>query len=123
MNDPNHRNSRRIAHDIQSLRSIRVRKDRDLTLDNELARLASTYTRQSTGLGGLAELWQELAPADVRESCTLKSFARGILTVAVEHAAQRYLLDRALRSGLRRELIRRSAQPLRDVRIVTEAAR
>ena len=121
MTDHGPNESERISKEIGALRKHRVRKAPDCGIASELQRLANQYERQSAGLGGLAEHWQALAPEDAQRVATLKAFARGVLTIAVPDASARFLLDRALRSGLRRDLIRASKSPLRDIKVVVES--
>lgn len=105
---------------MESLRAFRTRKDRDVGLEGELGRLAREYGKSATGLGEVAEAWEALAGADIRGLCRLKGLSRGVLTITVEDASARYRVDRALRGGLRRELIRASRSPVRDVKVRVE---
>ena len=109
---------KRVAHEIETLRDYRNRPDRSVDMARDLARLARTYAQAGNGLGELAGIWQELVPSEVRESARLLRISRGVLTITVENSSERFLLDRALRGGLRRELVRRSKVSLRDVRVL-----
>lgn len=69
-------------------------------------------------LRGLAELWRELVPEDLRENARLESLQRGVLRVAVESSNHLYELDRLLRDGLQHELIRRhNGPPFRRIQL------
>jgi len=123
MTDPQDNAPERIAHEIESLRGYRNRPDRKLDLTQDLARLSRTYSQAAAGLGELAGIWEELAPEDIRACSRLNKLSRGVLTITVEDASKRFFLDRALRGGLRREMIRRSHVSLRDVRVLLESPR
>jgi hypothetical protein len=111
-----------VARSVESLRSFRARKDRDVSLEGELGRLARRYEKSASGLGEVAEAWEALASEELRAVCRLKGYSQGVLTIAVEDASARYRVDRALRGGLRRELIRASRVSLRDVKVRVEAS-
>ncbi len=68
-------------------------------------------------LGKLAEIWDELIPADIREHTALDGFARGVLTVIVDSAAHRHQLQTLLAGGLERELKARFIGPLDKIRL------
>ena len=110
-----------VARSVESLRANRTRKDRDVSLEGELGRLARQYEKSASGLGDVAEAWEALAEEGLRDLCRLKGLSRGVLTIAVEDASARYRVDRALRGGLRRELIRASRVTLRDVKVRVES--
>ena len=118
MSDPRQGSPERVAHEIDALRAHRVYKDRDLSLGDTLSRLARTYKRDAGGLGEISQRWQELAPKEIQPLASLKSFSRGVLTISASDATARYLIERSLTGGLRRELIRSSGTTLRDVRVV-----
>ncbi len=118
MSDRPNDSPERIAHEIDALRAHRVYKDRDGGLGDTLSRLARGYKRDAGGLGEISQKWQELAPKDIQPLASLKSFARGVLTISASDATARYMIERSLTGGLRRGLIRSSGTTLRDVRVV-----
>ena len=74
--------------------------------------------RTERRLGSAASAWAELCPAGLVGRTAVLSVVRGILTVGVEGAPVRFELDRRLRGGLERELIRRCPVAVRGVRLV-----
>jgi len=110
-------NAESLQKELDALRSIRVYKDRDVGIGNDLKKLARGYSRDQKGLGEIAEHWQQLASPGVQESASLRSFARGVLAIDVPDASVKYMLDRELRSGLQRSLIRAAGASLRSVRV------
>lgn len=56
-------------------------------------------------LGHLAEVWGTVVPPDLAGQTALRSLHRQVLTIAVDSAATRYALDRALAGGLEQRLL------------------
>lgn len=99
------------------MRQWRSRPGRDQTLSFLVDHVKSHVVRPHRQVGQLAELWQELVPAEMVERTTLTSFTRGILTVHVADSATLYQLDRLLRGGIEQQLRQRCNTTLRSVRL------
>ena len=70
-------------------------------LSQPLARLVKyTLARRVRQLGRLAVVWDECIPAFLAEHAALVGLNRGILTVAVDSAPHRYVLQQLLQNGL-----------------------
>jgi hypothetical protein len=69
-------------------------------------------------LGKLAEIWDELIPAEIREHTALDGLNRGTLSVIVDSSAHRFQLQTLLMAGLERELKARFIGPLDKIRLM-----
>ncbi|MEX0885449.1 MAG: DciA family protein [Phycisphaeraceae bacterium] len=111
--DPHRENER-----LKRLRTHRVWKDADLSLGFMKKQFKRDIERPYKQLAGLAELWQRLVPTELARHARLDRLNQGILHVAVDSSAHLYELDRLLREGLERELVRAAtASPIRRVRL------
>ena len=106
---------------LDRLRQWRNRPPRDQTLAFLVDHVKAQVVRPHRQVGQLAELWQELVPAEMADRTTLASFTRGILTVHVPDSALLYQLDRLLRGGIEQQLRQRSKTTLRSVRLKVSA--
>ena len=77
-----------------------------------------TLAKRVRQLGELAEIWDELIPAGVRDHTALESLNRGVLTVLVDSAARRYELRMLLDGGLRRQILSRFRGTINKVRLL-----
>jgi hypothetical protein len=93
---------------VYSLQTLLTNKKNPET--RAMARLADvllpwfekTIHQPAEKLGGVLELWQELAPVELQKRSRLLGLARGVLTVAADSATVRSELDARLRAGLLR---------------------
>jgi Dna[CI] antecedent, DciA len=60
--------------------------------------------RPAAKLDGIAELWEELVPANIVKRSRLVGFHRGTLSVSLDSSTVRAELDAKLRAGLLRHL-------------------
>ena len=98
-------------------RSTRDRpKPRDTSIGGLVGSLETELRRKADRLGAAAEAWVDLAPKDLLDSTAVEGFRGGILDIAVESAAAKFRIDRALREGLEARLRERLAT-LRKVRV------
>ncbi len=111
---PEDPNTRRM----EQLRAMRVRPERDTSLAFIVKDFKRDVERPFKQLAGLAELWAELIPGDLAQHTRLESLQRGVLRVVVDSSGRHYDLDRLLREGVQRELMRRhNGAALRQVKI------
>lgn len=92
---------------LQRVNRRLTRKEPDLSLGFMKKQFKSEVERPWKKLERVSEVWAELLPADLIERTRLQSLDRGILRVGVSDSVTLYELDRVLRSGTQRELIRR----------------
>lgn len=108
---------------VESLRERRVRPERDLSLGFLADQFKREIARPFKQLGDLAELWNELLPAEVVSGTRLESLQRGTLSVAVDSSSRMYDLDRRLREGLERDLVtRHKGAAFRKVKLRVDAS-
>jgi len=94
-------------------------KDRAAPLGQPLANLMKhTLAKRVRQLSQLAGVWDELIPDDIRDHTALEGFNRGVLSVMVDSAPHRFLLQNLLNGGLRREIQGRFAGGLDKIRLV-----
>jgi predicted nucleic acid-binding Zn ribbon protein len=74
--------------------------------------------RRVRALSRMAEVWDEVVPADVRDHTALERLERGTLTVMVDSAAHRFRLQMLLNGGLLKEIRQRFSGALNKVRLV-----
>ncbi|MFW6133039.1 MAG: DciA family protein [Planctomycetota bacterium] len=74
--------------------------------------------RRVRRIGQLADIWDDVIPAGLREHTALDGFSRGVLRVAVDSAAHRYQLRMLLDGGLRREIQARFGGALDKIRLI-----
>jgi hypothetical protein len=69
-------------------------------------------------LGKLAEVWDEVIPQNIRDHTAMDGFQKGVLTVMVDSASHRFLLQTLLNNGLQKEIQSRFASPINKIRLV-----
>ncbi|HVZ93884.1 MAG TPA: DciA family protein [Phycisphaerales bacterium] len=110
-----------VAAAIERLRQSRVKTPPASEASASFSAMGRQLERSSRRLGSIAEAWLEVCPAGLVERTSVKSFVSGTLTIGVRDAATRFELDRVLRTGMERELVRRTPSTLRSVKVVIEA--
>lgn len=98
-------------HYLQRLRQWRNRRSPDLSLRFLKQQFKRDVERPYKQLGDLIALWGQLVPPELAEHTRLDSLTRGVLHVSVDAPVHLYELDRLLRSGLERELIKQHKGP------------
>jgi len=89
---------------LQKLRTLRQRQERDLTLATALAKERETFARSDRKLTQLIELWRDIVPENLKLHATPASYRGGTLHVEVDCAATAFEIDRLLRSGMEQTL-------------------
>jgi hypothetical protein len=103
---------------VERIRQARVRGPGDVSLAMQMDAMLRETRKAQRGLAGVAGAWNAVVPPDLLGATMIEGVARGVLTVRVTTAAKRFALDRFLRSGGEREIVRASPIPVRSVRIV-----
>jgi len=97
-----------MVMDDSQLRTIwqhRQIDDRTAHLSGPLAILMNrTLAKKVRQLGQLAKIWDEVIPDKIRDHTALDSLHKGVLTVMVDSAAHRFLLQTLLGNGLLKEI-------------------
>ncbi|MEM1212923.1 MAG: hypothetical protein AAGI68_11575 [Planctomycetota bacterium] len=102
---------------VGRLRERRVWKGKDLTLGGMKKDFEREVARPYRQLAGVAAWWAEHVPGELVGQTRLEGLSREVLRVTVGGAPAMYELDRALREGLERELLRAFAGKVRKVRL------
>jgi len=96
----------------------RQRRDRTASLSEPLAHLMKRrLAKRVRQIGRLSAVWDECIPEYIRKHTALVSYARGVLTVAVDSAAHRYQLQMLLANGLLVAVRERTPGPLNRVKL------
>lgn len=108
--------------DDSQLRTVwqqRQVKDRTAHLSQPLAVLMKhTLAKKVRQLGQLAEVWDEIIPQNIRDHTAMDSFQKGSLTVMVDSASHRFLLQTLLNNGLQKEIQSRFSGAINKIRLV-----
>ena len=107
-----------IAASIDRLRELRVRTPRANDLGSAFAARGKQLQREARGTGTIAKAWGELCPAHLLGRTGVVGVTRGVLTLAADDAAARFEVDRVLRCGVERQLLRKLSLDVRRVRVV-----
>jgi hypothetical protein len=93
--------------------------DRAVPLGQPLAILMKhTLGKRVRQIGRLAEVWDDLIPANLCEHTALESFRSGTLTVVVDSSPHRFQLRQLLDGGLLGEMRSRFSGALNKVRLI-----
>ncbi|HWB18759.1 MAG TPA: DciA family protein [Phycisphaerales bacterium] len=84
---------------LNQLRGYRVKKDRDIGIRSAITDFAESSERTHKKLGSLAELWQQVMPAEIVRGTAITGLRSGVLHVAAESSAISFEVDRRLREG------------------------
>ncbi len=103
---------------LQRLREREDRRDRARPLGAGCQRLARIIKRRAREMGDLGDAWAELCPPDLAPRTKPLGVSRGVLSIGITNDADRYAIDRFLRSGGTRQLAARSPATLRRVKLV-----
>ncbi len=106
-----------VRQQIEQLRARRVRPERGRDAREVFAAAARDFTKRDRHYSVAAEAWGEVCPRELAARTAIVGFARGVLTIGVSDAATRFEIDRVLRAGAERELVRRMSTTLRKVRL------
>jgi hypothetical protein len=90
-----------------------------VSLSSPLATLVGkTLAKRVKQLSAIAQIWDEIIPAEFHDHTALESLHRGTLTVCVDSASRRFQLQRLFNGGLLKDIQARCPQPIQKVRLV-----
>lgn len=92
--------------------------ENNFAMDRVFAGMKRDIERSFRRTGGFGKLWSDIVPGELGAASTIQSYARGVLTVAVNDAAAMYEIDRLLRSGLEQQLRERAPSTLKRVKLI-----
>ena len=107
---------RRLAW-LDRMRPFRARRDRDVTIEVTVRSLERELRSEHDAVGDVIDVWNQVAPAEVRGLASISGVVQGTLTLSVESSGASYELSRALRDGLERELLKRLPARVRRVKV------
>jgi hypothetical protein len=105
---------------LEAARAARTRRGQPQDLSRIMLVQVPEVRRMRRQLAGIAAAWAEVVPAPLSERVRLEGVTSGVLNVRAADAAVRFELDRFLRSGGERELLRRFPMAIRRIRIGIE---
>lgn len=108
------------AQQLDRLRALRVWPDRATPVAAPLKRLESDLSRLARQQGGALHAWASTCPPQWLGRTAVLRLSRGVLTIAADDAATRFELDRWLRAGGEREVVRACPTTIRKVKVVIE---
>lgn len=111
---------RRLAW-LDRMRPFRERRERDVSVGSALRALEHELRSQHDAVGDVIDVWNAIAPANVRGLASIAGVAQGTLTLAVETSGASYELSRALRDGLEQSLLKRLPARVRRIRVKVAA--
>lgn len=108
-----------LSQSVANLRKSRLWAERDLSISREIAAVADETRRAAKSALGVGATWAMVCPSELVAHTKVESLQRSLLTVAVDDASARYLLDRWLRGGGEAEVVRASGPAVRKVKLVS----
>ena len=115
------RHSDTFSRDLRALERRRVReaaRDRGRTLGPGFARLATALRRKMRELGGVGDAWFAACPPELARRTKVIGLTGGSLTIGVVNDADRFAIDRWLRSGGLLAVARAAPSAVRRVKFV-----
>jgi len=106
------------AQQLDLLRRTRVRGEAAQPLGPMAEAAGRELMRLQKKLGGVGAAWAEACPPAFRDRTWVEGVSRGILSIRIPDASTRYEVDRWLREGGEREVVRRCPTTVRKVKLV-----
>lgn len=111
------REAARAIRQIERVRSLRARPGFDPAIAPAVEAEAAAARQAQRALGGFAEAWEAVIPAELALHTSIVSVRGGTASVHVDSAPVRYELDRFLRGGGEAALRARYTRTLLRVRL------
>ncbi|MDX2114065.1 MAG: hypothetical protein SFZ24_00410 [Planctomycetota bacterium] len=108
---------RTAEHRLERLRALRVRGEAAQALGPLMQRVREELRQVERKLGGVGAAWARVCPAELAARTSVSGLSRGVATILVRDASTKFELDRWLRSGGERELVRSCPTTLRKVKL------
>ncbi len=112
---------RHVSQQLERIREQRVRSGPDQSAKALFDATARQYAKLERSLSGAAGAWAEQCPPELLERTSVHKCERGVLEIGVRDSATRYEVDRFLRSGGQRAVIRACPTSIRRIKLVGEA--
>ncbi len=111
------------ARRLELLRQSRVFRDRATPVGPMMQAIGSDLKRTEKRIGGIGAAWAAACPHALATKTAIEGLSRGVLTVTADDASTRYEIDRWLRAGGERELVRQCPTTVRKIRITLADSR
>ena len=115
--DPSDSTADRLAR----LRHLRAPRERESSVQGMFLAEGSRIARLARKMGGVAEAWEAVCPAEHAPRTRVIGVNRGILTIGVADASTRWALERLLKGGADRDVIAGCPMTVRRIRLVADA--
>lgn len=107
-----------VTMELEKLRRFRAQIAPDLSIREDVSRLYRDFAKQQKAVGGLDDMWREIAPAEFVDRASIKKLSStGILTVKAMDAAAAWEFDQWLRGGGMATLRKKCKSPIKSVKI------
>lgn len=106
---------------LESLRAHRVSRDAAASSADIFHDQGATLAKLERSLGDVGAAWAKTCPEELHAKSSILSLKRGVLTIGAEDSPTRFELDRHLRSGGERALIRASSASVRRIKVVLDS--
>ena len=103
------------------VRASRVRPERAQPMGETFMAKAQAMKRLQRKHLGCARAWETVCPADRIDRTAIIGIKGGALTIGVADHATKFELDRLLRSGAERELVKLAPTTVRRVKLVVDS--
>lgn len=103
------------------VRASRVRPERAQPMGEVFQRQAQSLKQLQRRHLGCARAWETVCPADRIDRTAIVGIKGGALTIGVADHATKFELDRLLRSGAERELVKLAPTTVRRVKLVVDS--
>lgn len=100
------------------MRRSRVYPERATTLGGVIGELAGALREVEKKIGSIGGVWAEVCPPELQAKTMVEGISRGVATIRVRDSATRFELDRLLRAGMERQLVKRCPTTLRKVKLI-----
>jgi len=112
--------SRLVSEQLERLRAVRVKPGPDRSSRALFEAKAHELAKLERSLSGGAGAWAEHCPPELVGRTSVRKCERGVLEIGVRDSATRYEVDRFLRSGGQRAIIRACPASIRRIKLVAD---
>jgi len=103
------------------VRDSRVRPERARAMGETFQAQAMAIKRSKRKHLGCARAWEAVCPEAIVARTSIVGVRSGVLTIGVADHATKYELDRLLRSGAERELVKLAPTTVRRVKLIVDS--
>lgn len=108
------------AQQLQLLRENRGMRERASSVGSLVEAVGADLRDLEKRIGGVASAWNASCPPALIGRTLVEGLVRGVLTIRADDASTRFELDRWLREGGQRTLVKQCPTTVRKVKIVID---